>query len=292
MAVSEEFASHLFDGLTTLSRAWALTRRDGTVLGFTDHDRDLTFEGITFKADTGLTAQALSQSTGLSMDNTEALGALSDAAMREEDIRAGRYDGAKIEAWLVNWADTSVRHMQFRGYLGEVTRTAGAFRAELVGLAETLNQPQGLVYQKPCSAVLGDQRCGVITNDPSYQVDLSVVAVDGANITVAGGDAYATRWFERGRIEVMSGAATGLIGAIKNDRLEGTQRKIEMWDSLRADVAVGDTLRLTAGCDKREKTCHTKFDNIANFRGFPHLPGEDRLTSIPVNGGVATGSTK
>lgn len=292
MGVSAAFAAHIDVGITTLARAWALTRRDGMVLGFTDHDMDLSFDGITFKADTGLSARAVSQSTGLSIDNTEALGALSDTAMSEADIRAGRFDGAKIEAWLVNWADPNTRLLQFRGYLGEVTRVAGAFRAELVGLSEALNQPQGMVYQKPCSAVLGDVRCGVDTLDPAFSSDAAVVSVDGAKLVVSGAVGHASRWFERGRLDVVSGAALGLVGAIKNDRLMGDVREIELWDSLRIDLAVGDQLRLVAGCDKRHQTCHVKFDNIANFRGFPHIPGEDRLTSIPVNGGVSTGSSK
>ena len=39
--------------------AWAVTRTDGEVLGFTDHDCRLSFDGMVFRADTGLTAQAL-----------------------------------------------------------------------------------------------------------------------------------------------------------------------------------------------------------------------------------------
>ena len=75
----------------------------------------------------------MQQSTGLSVDNTEALGALSDAAIREADIEAGRYDGAEVRAWLVNWADVSARQLQFRGSIGELRRAGGAFEAELRG---------------------------------------------------------------------------------------------------------------------------------------------------------------
>ena len=84
--------AHLETGATTLARAWAISRSDGVVLGFTDHDRDLEFDGIRFRANSGLTARALQQSSGLAVDNTEALGALSDAALREADLMAGRYD--------------------------------------------------------------------------------------------------------------------------------------------------------------------------------------------------------
>ena len=70
---------------------------------------------MTFKAETGLSAAALAQSTGLSVDNTEALGALTDASVREQDIEAGRFDGAEVRAWMVNWANVSERWLQFRG---------------------------------------------------------------------------------------------------------------------------------------------------------------------------------
>ena len=126
-----EFRAHVAAGLTTLARCWALTRKDGVTFGFTDHDCELAFEGITFKADTGLSARALQQSTGLSVDNTEAMGALSDAAVTEADIEAGRFDDAELRAWLVNWADPDVRWLQFRGSIGEIRRSGGAFTAEL-----------------------------------------------------------------------------------------------------------------------------------------------------------------
>jgi hypothetical protein len=40
-------AEHIASGTTTLCRCWKLIRKDGTVLGFTDHDRDIAFDGTT-----------------------------------------------------------------------------------------------------------------------------------------------------------------------------------------------------------------------------------------------------
>ena len=131
MAGAAGLYAHLATGATTVCRAWAVVRRDGSVYGFTDHDRDLAFEGIAFLASTGLTARALQQTTGLSVDNSEALGALSDASVSEADLLAGRFDGAEVRAWLVNWASVEDRVLQFRGTFGEVSRSGGAFQAEL-----------------------------------------------------------------------------------------------------------------------------------------------------------------
>jgi uncharacterized phage protein (TIGR02218 family) len=289
MALTADFEAHLASGVTTLARCWALTRRDGLVLGFTDHDRDIGFDGVTFRADTGLSARALQQTTGLSIDNSEALGALSDAAVTESDIRAGRYDGAEVAAWLVNWAVPGERHLLFRGQLGEITRGGGAFRAELVGLTEGLNRPQGRVYQAPCAAVLGDPACKVDLSNPAYSgVGVVLAGEAQKRLRISGFEAFADGWFARGRLVVLSGAAEGLSATVKADRLADGLRNIELWQSLRADIAAGDEVRLEAGCDKRPETCKTRFANYLNYRGFPDVPGEDQLINIRVRGGATT----
>ena len=160
VAEDADLTAHLAACASEVARCWTLIRRDGVTLGCTEHDRDLAFDGITFRAETGLTAAALSQTTGLSVDNTAALGALSAAAISEAEIAAGRYDGARVEAWLVCWSNPKIRTLVFRGTLGEITRTGAAFQAELRGLSEALNRPTGRVYHKNCSCAQASGRCG------------------------------------------------------------------------------------------------------------------------------------
>lgn len=269
-------------GLETVCLCWAVTRADGGAFGFTDHDLDLAFDGLTFRAGTGLSAKALSQTTGLSVDNTEAMGALSDAAVTEADIAAGRFDGAEVRIWQVDWSEPDVRALRFRGSFGEVRRKGGAFEVELRGLAEALNQPQGRVYQSVCPAVLGDAACGVDLSDPVMSHETIADGVDGGRV-LRWGDfpPYDRRWFERGVLTVLSGEAEGLTGRIKNDRLDGGGRVVELWEGLRASLLPGDRVRLTAGCDKRFETCGAKFGNTLNFRGFPHVPPDDWVMTYP-----------
>lgn len=285
MPATQAFLDHVQSGLTTLARCWKLTRRDGWSRGFTDHDADILFGGQTYKADTGLTAHAIMQTTGLSIDNSEAVGALSDASLRDRDVEAGRFDGANVEAWLVNWANPEERSLQFRGNLGEITRSGGAFRAELLGLAEGLNRVQGRVYQSDCSAILGDGRCRFDLATPGFFEDLAVASTDDStSFILTGGREHPNRWFERGRVRVLDGSGAGLSGVVKNDAKHPDGRRIELWQALREEIVPGDRLRLEAGCDKQSLTCRMKFDNMINFRGFPDIPGEDRLLSVPVSG--------
>lgn len=279
----EALLDHLETGATTVCRAWTLTRRDGQVLGFTDHDRDLVVDGVACRADTGMTARVLHQTTGLSVDNTEAYGALSATSISEADLIAGRYDGAEVRAFLVNWRSPVDFVEQFRGYLGEVSRSGGAFKAELRGQSERLNQPQGKAYTPSCSALLGDGACRFNLAQPGYSVTGVVGSVDdGRGFMLTGVSGFDDRWFENGRLEILSGPAAGLVGVVKNDRQVGGSRKVDLWTSIGAEVGVGAQARLLAGCDKTQNTCRVKFANFLNFRGFPHIPGEDWLASYPV----------
>lgn len=292
MSGREDLLAHLGSGVTTVATCWKVTRRDGLVLGFTDHDRDLSFGAVTFKAASGLTARTLQQSNGLSVDNTEAMGALSDAAVTEEDLAAGRFDGAEVEAWVVNWQDASQRLKTFAGNFGEVVRAGGAFRAELRGLADRLNQVQGLSFQRSCSAVLGDARCGFDLDRAGYAVALPILAIDSPGVyRVARTPAIDEGWFDRGRVRVLDGAVAGLVGLVKFDRDDLTSRRIELWVDFDRAPQVGDTIRLEAGCDKLAATCRAKFANFENFRGFPHIPGEDWMTSYPVSSGTNDGES-
>lgn len=293
MAFQAELLAHLQSGETTVARAWGITRKDGVKLGFTDHDQDLSFEGFVFKAATGLTASAIEQGTGLSVDNAEAVGMLCDAAVADADIEAGRLDDAEVVSWMVNWVDVSERSVVFRGSIGEIRRAGGAFVAELRGLAERLNVPRGRVYQRPCTAVLGDVACQFDVSDLAFQVQVSVAQADQCRMFDLGAmSGFEEGWFTRGRLQVVSGAAQGLNGLIKRDWIAADgARQIELWEALRADVSVGDEVLLTAGCDKRFSTCRAKFSNHLNFQGFPDIPGEDWIKSYPKKSGGNTGGS-
>lgn len=293
MAFQAELLAHLRSGETTVARAWGITRKDGVKLGFTDHDCDLSFGGFVFKAATGLSASAIEQGAGLSVDNAEAVGMLCDTAVTDQDIEGGRLDDAEVVSWMVNWEDVGERSVVFRGSIGEIRRAGGAFVAELRGLSEKLNMPRGRVYQRPCTAVLGDVSCRFDVSDSVFRVQKTLVQVDDGRIFDPGSlSGFDEGWFTRGQLKVVGGSAQGASGLIKRDwTAEDGTRRVELWEALRVDVAAGDEVWLTAGCDKRFKTCREKFGNHLNFQGFLDIPGEDWITSYPKKSGGNTGGS-
>jgi len=80
--MAHPYASAAVTSTARVCRCFRLTRRDGTVMGFTDHDVAVTFDGTTFQPETALDATDTAQKLGLAPDELEATGALSAAAVR------------------------------------------------------------------------------------------------------------------------------------------------------------------------------------------------------------------
>jgi uncharacterized phage protein (TIGR02218 family) len=273
--------AHLNSGTTTLAWCWRVTCHDGTRLGFTDHDRDLAFDGTVFEAATGFTASEIKDALGLSVDNLEVSSALKSDRLSEDDLAAGLYDDAAVEIWRVNWADTESRVLMRSGSLGEVRRSGAAFTAEVRGLAHYLQQPKGRLYQSGCDADLGDSRCGIDLANPAFRGTGTVLAAASPRLFAASGlAAFTAGWFTRGLVTFTSGANAGRAQEVKRHTLSGADATIELWQPMASAIAPGDTFTVAAGCDKQFSTCKAKFANAANFRGFPHIPGPDYVLSV------------
>jgi uncharacterized phage protein (TIGR02218 family) len=292
-AIDAELQARLDGGATRLCRCWLVSRRDGSEMGFTDHDEDVAFAGVVYRASSGMDATALQSATGLSVDNAQAVGALTSAAISEEDIRAGRYDGAEIRQWLVDWERPELRVLMFRGSLGEIRRADGAFEVELRGLAEALNAPVGRSVLRTCDRALGDARCGFDVGQAGFSGDGVVEAASGATLSASGLAGFAAGWFAHGTLTWLSGGNDGEKASVKADRAgEGGLRVLGLWQEPGRRAEAGDRFRVVAGCDKRAETCRGKFANLINFRGFPHLPGDDWVAAYPKDGASHDGGSQ
>lgn len=284
--------ARLDSGATTLCRCWRLTRADGLTLGFTDHDLDLSFDGAVFRAASGMSAAALQRTSGLSVDNTQVTGALQSSGISEADIAAGLYDGARLQHWLVDWTRPDLRVQLFSGTLGEITRGSGAFEAELRGLAEDLNRSIGRAFLRTCDAILGDGRCKVDISAPTLRGEVTVLGVtSNRRLRVGGLEAFPPGWFERGRLEWSTGENIGAVGQVKLDLSRTDGRALDLWEEAAREIRIGDRARVIAGCNKSAETCRTKFNNFNNFRGYPHMPGEDWITSYAATGEAHDGGS-
>jgi uncharacterized phage protein (TIGR02218 family) len=280
--LSSDFAASLAGTITTLCHCWRLTRRDGVVQGFTDHDSDISFSGVTFGAASGFDASETEATLGLSTGGGEVSGALSSDLLSEDDLANGVWDGASVEIWLVNWSEPDQRVVLDIATIGEVRRSEFAYTAELRSAACFLDQETGLLFQRLCSADLGDARCKVALTAPDFACDGTVLAGAtpiGFSATLE--HSYQPGFFTGGKLTFTSGGNTGVTCQLKDHIVSGSNIGFLLWTPLAHPIAAGDRFTVTAGCDKTLTTCRYKFNNLANHRGFPHMPGNDIIISYP-----------
>jgi uncharacterized phage protein (TIGR02218 family) len=267
-------AARLSGGATTLAHAFIVTRSDGAVFGFTDHDRPLTVAGVACEPGAGLDRSTATSHSGLAVGEEEIAGALTSDRITDADLAAGRWDDAVVTVHLVDWQAPQHR-MQIRtGRIGEVVRADGAFRAEIRGPAAALDSITGRRFLATCDAELGDDRCKVALGPLTSSATLTTPE-DAGRFRVSGVGGFAAGWFTRGRLSVTDGPLAGSTAVIDAHLVTSGAVTIVLRRPLAAKPAAGTVLALVAGCDKTFRACDRLFDNTVNFRGFPHIPGRD-----------------
>lgn len=290
MTMPTALADHLGRPVTSVCQCWRLTRADGMVSGFTDHDRPLAFDGTTFEPETGLAASEARSSLGLAVDTVDVEGALSSERIRDADIAAGLYDSAMVETFLVNWMEPQHFARLRTATIGKITRSDQRFVAELESATRALDQPRGRYVSRACDAELGDARCGVVLNQPQFSGTGTVTAyAEPDMLKVSGLGSFKSGWFTHGTLTWTTGARSGRSERIVAHRRDASGVTFIIGPNTGAAVMAGAVFSVLAGCDKAFATCKAKFANALNFRGFPHLPGNDAGYSYVTEGGVFDG---
>lgn len=272
-AISAGLAAHLAGEVTTLATCWKLTPRQGSALGFTDHDRDLVISGLTYKAATGFTPTAVLSREELAVDSLDLEGMLDTTAITEADVLAGKYDYAEICIFMVNYTDLTQGILYLRqGWLGEVRMGGAHFIAEVRGLAQKLQQTIGEVFSPGCRAAFGDARCKV--SPATFTFSGTVTSAVSRQVFTDSGRTQVSGYFNQGKLTFTSGANNGLSMEIK---AYNAAKEFTLALPMSGIIAVGNTYSVIAGCDKAFATCMDRYSNAVNFRGEPHLPGIDRM---------------
>ncbi len=281
----ESLVAHLAHDVTTVCQCWRLTRSDGETTGYTDHDGVLTVDGTIYEPRSGFSASEARDTLGLAVDTVDVEGALSSDRIRDEDIAAGLYDGARVETFLVNWRRPADFALIRTATIGKLTRGGEGFVAELESPAHALDQPNGRYVTRACDAELGDVRCGVVLTGQAFAASGTVVVAGAETLVVSGLSGFAGGWFAHGVLNWTTGARQGRTEHVVAHRIEAGDVLVTLLPSVGPAIAPGDGFSILAGCDKSFATCKAKFANALNFRGFPHLPGNDTAYSYVADGG-------
>lgn len=303
-SVSAEFLADLRSEVTSLAFLCRIVRRDGFVVGLTDHDAALEFLGTVYYPAGSDAVSVIQATAALEPDNADIEAAFMNGLIERRDLLAGLYDGARVECWLVNYDDLSRSMRLPTGIAGEITVKDYQASIEILSLKQKLNAPIGEITTPGCRAELGDARCKV---DPVFYTEHGVVLeADGkfkfaaelverhtaANHQLLWMD-QESDWFTKGKVTWMANLDETFSNPTDGEQLNsGMAMEVQKYlyadwpgigltpvfilaQSMPFEIQAGDTFLVRAGCLKSRDVCKQKFDNVVNFRGEPDVPGAD-----------------
>ena len=259
--------------LDTAASWWRIYRRDGVAHGFTTHDRDLWFDGILHRAAPGMLPSAIRRTRSLTDDEAEVEGALTHDSIRSDEIAAGRFDNARIEAGIVDWQTLEAASL-YAGSIESVREEAATFSAALRSAKADLDRDPVPQTSPSCRARFCGPGCGLSAQ--AFTVRSEVLEIDRAanrlHMSLANLHDYL-----RGTLRFLDGPQAGL--PMRVIATEGGLLEVDVL--LAQGIEPGQRALVTQGCDHTLATCASRFGNAINFQGEPHLPGNDLLTGYP-----------
>jgi uncharacterized phage protein (TIGR02218 family) len=194
-------------------------------------------------------------------------------------VKGGALDGATVlveraffGAWPVPWTRTVTpvgTIVIFSGRVAEVDFTRISAIVTVNSWMELLTQdmPRNL-YQSGCRFTLFGPGCSLLA--ASFAVNGS--AASGSSPSAINASlGQAAGYFDLGRLKMTSGLNATFSRGVKS--WDGTTLKLRA--PFPFAVGVGDAFTVYPGCDKTIATCTNKFNNLANFGGFPYIPAPE-----------------
>lgn len=288
LAISAPLRAHYAGSVTTLAMLVKITRRDGLIFGYTDHDVSIRFEGVTYRASIGHAPTDIDTSADLAVDNLEIQAFIDDASLREADLLAGVWDYARVDVFEVNYNDLTMgaRYIK-RGRLGNIRLWSRPrkFIAELRGLSQHLQQSVVEVYSASCLADVFDARCapgGVMASGKTLASESRTgqVVTSSTDRRTFVASALDDGPWQAGKVTWTTGLNASYAMEVKS-WTNGTKTLVLMLP-MPYDIAASDTFTINPGCLKRIiEDCKTIYNNVLNNRSFPYVPGIDLLTRSP-----------
>lgn len=289
--VPASIATKLTNKHPTLARCLRLDLRDGTSIGITDHDRDLSVNlgdgAITYSSDTGALPSDVSLSMGFEVDNFEVTGPVGDDFTLAA-LLGGRFDRARARLFDVDWQAPGNYVPLLKGRVAEARVEAGAFVMSVRSDVEAYNQAVGRVMSPYCTHDYGDARCQAVV--PTFPATVATVTDELTFSVTFTGSTPTAGQASFGTVEFLTGALAGTLPIEVFSLAAGT---ITLFAPAAEPPQVGDTLTLSGGCSKLRSsddvnvvTCLTNA-NVENFGGFPDAPGSADVLKYAVPGSSA-----
>ncbi len=267
-----------------------VTRDANLTLYYTDHDREIEFNDgsgpSTYTPFNGWQASARQLQSGLNETNLDTLGVIDSDSVSHEDLRAGRFAGASVTEFLVDWRVPFAGAMRTRTYeIGNVSFNGETWTAELNSLPNKLLSRSGRLFGRTCDADVYDDRCKVV--EATYTTSNVAVAASSQDATyprrifeASSLTSTSDGYYDYGEIVWVTGdnADRGVVSEVKV--YTDTDRKFELYENTPFDIGDGDLFNVKAGCDKLPATCHSKFNNLPNGRFFHLMPSSDRVLKV------------
>lgn len=257
---------------TKLCRLFVLTPVIGSAIRFTDHDRDITVGGNLYPTNNAFQPSAIENSISGANQNLEVSILCRDDLVSYADLYAGLYNGARMDVYVASWGNPSAgKGLYSSGLVGSISLPSRLYATlSIIGGSGRMTRQLTEVYQPTCRASFCDTRCGLDIDDFGRTFTIDSVS-DSMQFTQDIDSRGADGFYTLGSLTWLTGDSAGQTQEVSKSLATGV---VTLFYPPRYPMQAGDTGRIYQGCALTLAAC-VAYDNRANFRGEPFVPGDD-----------------
>ncbi|MFG0316426.1 MAG: DUF2163 domain-containing protein [Planctomycetota bacterium JB042] len=288
----------------TWAMLYEVTRTDGEVHRYTNHDQPIPFGGETFTPIGAPESESSRQRAGMTPGTTSVRGFSEVPSLPIDDLRKELYRESVWRLFEVDWRFPFLGAFRSARYVaGDVDFDGETVGVQLRSTLDLLDVTRGRLFSRRCDYILGDPvTCKASLAGVSPAATGSLAHTSGtATVTAVTGftnsdkrlrfrtdlvvlePSWPDKWFRFGKLTWITGnnVIPGREWEVRTHLQANGE--IGLFQQLPEDIEVGDTFTVTAGCDWRRKTCQEKFGtgskgNVENFGGAGrYMPGRDKI---------------
>ena len=254
-----------------LKKCFKITLKNGEILAFNNSSKNITIDQILYLSSGGFDDKDENFYSDLTSSETNIVGFIDNNNISIDEVLSGKFDNAVVEIFFIN-LENNERINITKGQIQSLELIDGKVSVRIGGILDILDKNIGETYSPMCRAKFCDNKCSLDINNFTFFGEIDKIK-SNVEFTYKYTTIMEKNYFKYGILTFTSGENNGQSMEVK----QSFDNTIILNAKFTYNLKIGDSFKITAGCDKSFNTCCNIFNNAVNFRGEPYIESTTKM---------------
>ena len=268
--ISKNFLMELTKEKINIAFLIELKTQNNENIYFTNHDEDIIFKNNRYISNSLLKKKSIKQTIDINFDSSYISFQIDNLSILYSDIINGKYDYMEITISIINYNNLESAFTIQTGNLGKIEYRDNCFYSTINSIKQKLSCNSNHIYSSNCRNLFCDSRCKLNINN--FSTDINITNNENPYMLILDNN-IESDYYTNGHLILLESPYKNIRYSIKSHY----NNKLYLYNPISITEYLPIKARIFLNCSKTFKACKEKFNNIINFAGEPHVPGNSQI---------------